>query len=457
MARLIHVRMGRWRQILKIAWPLIIANSFWNLQLTIDRVYLGSFSTEALAAAIAVMGVFWVPMALLQQTAAYVTTFVAQFFGARRFNQIGPAVWQSLYVSTIGGLMVLLLIPFSPWIFGMMGHSERVRLLEIEYFNALCYSALPTAVVATTSGFFTGLGNTKVIMRINCVGLVANVLFDYLLIFGAHGFPALGVAGAGYATALANLLSAVYGLSLVLHSRNEKVYAVLSGWRVQPELMWKTLKFGLPSGLQWALEGLAFTAFMVVIGRMPEGDAGLASSGIAVTVMMLAVLPALGIAQAGSVLVGQFVGEKNADQAVESTWSALEVAWLYIFVIGITFVAFPGVYLSWFENKSNPELWAAVQTIVPHLLVFVAIFILFDAMNMVFSFALKGAGDTRFVSLVALVLPWPLMVYPTWYMREWPGAVYWAWGAASVFIISQSFVFWRRFGGGKWKGMSVIG
>lgn len=449
-------RIARWRHILTIAWPLIIANSFWNLQLTIDRVYLGSYSTEALAAAITVMGVFWVPMALLQQTAAYVTTFVAQFFGAKRLDQIGPSIWQSLYVSVGGGLLVLLLIPLSPWIFGSMGHSESVRLLEIEYFNSLCFSALPTAIVATTSGFFTGLGDTKVIIRINCVGLIANVVFDYLLIFGAHGFPALGVAGAGYATALANLVSAVYGLALVFNPRNE-IYGVLSGWRVRADLMWKTFQFGLPSGLQWALEGLAFTAFTVIIGQMPGGDAGLASSGIAVTIMMLAILPALGIAQAGSVLVGQFVGEKNAEKAVESTWSALEVTWVYIFLIGITFVAFPGVYLAWFENRSNPELWALVQATVPGLLVFVAVFILFDAMNMVFSFALKGAGDTRFVSLVALTLPWPLMVYPTWLMREWPHAVYWAWGAASVFIISQSFVFWRRFSGGKWKKMSVIG
>ena len=63
-----------------------------------------------------------------------------------------------------------------------------------------------------------------------------------------------------------------------------------------------------------------------------------------------------------------------------------------------------------------------------------------DAMNMVFSFALKGAGDTRFVTLVALMVPWPIMVVPTYLMKDWNGAVYWAWGAASLFIISQSFV-----------------
>lgn len=101
-------------------------------------------------------------------------------------------------------------------------------------------------------------------------------------------------------------------------------------------------------------------------------------------------------------------------------------------------------------------LWSQVTVMVPYLLLYVAVFTCFDSMNLVFSFALKGAGDTRFVTLVALLIPWPLMVLPTWLMKDWNGAVYWAWGAASIFIISQAFVFLFRFRGGKWKTMSVI-
>ena len=96
------------KDILKIAWPLIIANSFWNLQMTIDRVFLGMLSTEALGAAVTVMGVFWVPMALLQQTASYITTFVAQYYGADERSKIGEAIWQSLFVSVLGGVLITL-------------------------------------------------------------------------------------------------------------------------------------------------------------------------------------------------------------------------------------------------------------------------------------------------------------------------------------------------------------
>jgi multidrug resistance protein, MATE family len=449
-------RPQRWRTILKIAWPLIIANSFWNLQLTIDRIYLGNYSTEALGAAMAVMGVFWTPMALLQQTASYLMTFVAQYFGAKRFNMIGPAVWQSIYISIVGGLLLLLLIFFAPQIFNFIGHAESVRKLEIEYFVALCYSAMPTALVAAASGFYTGLGNTKIIMWINFVGLIANVIFDYIMIFGKFGFPAMGVAGAGYATALANWVSAFYGLYLVFRKENETDFGLRSGWRFNADLMRRFIRYGLPSGLQWALEGLAFTVFLIFIGRMANGSAGLASSGIVVTVMMLAILPALGVAQAVSVLVGQHLGEGKPEQAEASTWSGLQVAAMYIFTVGLTFALFPGFYLSWFHNAENAALWNEVSVIVPYLLLYVALFTSFDSMNLIFSFALKGAGDTKFVTMVALLMPWPIMVLPTWYMKDMNGAVYLAWGAASLYIILQAMVFLWRFTGGKWKKMSVI-
>ena len=449
-------RLERWKNILQIAWPLIIANSFWNLQLTIDRIYLGHYSTESLGAAMAVMGVFWTPMALLQQTAAYVTTFVAQYFGANHKKRIGPAFWQALYISVIGGALFLLLIFVADPFFAWMGHSASLQKLETEYFIALSYSALPTAIVAAASGFFTGLGRTQTIIWINCVGLIANVFFDYLFIFGNWGFPEMGIAGAGYATALANWVGAFYGLYLVLRKKHEAEFRVLTGWKLDPDLMRRFVRFGLPSGLQWALEGLAFTVFLILVGRMADGDAALSSTGIAMTVMMLAILPTLGVAQAVSVLVGQHLGNEKPQLAAEATWSGLQVSAIYIFAMGLTFALFPEFYLSWFYNESDAVIWSKVSIMVPILLLYVAVFTTFDSMNLIFSFALKGAGDTRFVSLLALVMPWPIMVLPTWWMKDWDGAVYYAWGVAGLYIILQAFVFLWRFIQGKWQTMSVI-
>lgn len=449
-------RRQRWLTILKIAWPLIIANSFWNLQLTIDRVFLGQYSTESLAAAIAVSGVFWTPLALIQQTAAYLMTFVAQYTGAKEDHMIGPSVWHAIYISLFGGLVMIFTAPFAGSLFDFIGHAESIRQPEIDYYVSLTYSALPTALVAVASSFYTGLGQTKIIILINATGLVVNALFDYLLIFGNLGFPELGITGAGYATTLANWASAILGLALIFQKKYDVLYSVRKGWRLNRDLLYRYIKFGVPSGFQWALEGLSFTVFLVILGRVVNGDAALASSGIVVTVMMLAVLPALGVAQAVSVEVGRYLGEKRPDLAEESTWAGLQVSAMYIALAALSFILFPQFYLSWFENSKDPAIWSTVSIMVPRLLLLMGLFVCFDSVNLVFSFALKGAGDTRFVTLLALTMPWPLMVLPTWIFRNNVDAVYWAWGASSVYIIVLAFVFWRRFVGGKWKSMSVI-
>lgn len=442
--------------ILAVAWPLIIANSFWNLQLTIDRIFLGMFSTEALGAAMAVMGVFWVPMALLQQTAGYITTFVAQYYGANEKDKIGSSVWQAFYVSIIGGVLFLGLNFFSPWFFDFVGHAKAIQALEVDYFNSLGYTALPTAIVAAISGFFTGLGRTKTVIGINFVGLLLNVILDYIMIFGKFGFPALGIQGAGYATAIATYGSAIWGIILIFNQKNEEQFKFLSQWKLDGKQIKQFLKFGIPSGLQWALEGLAFTSFLILIGRLKNGEAALASSSIAVTVMMLSVLPSMGIAQAVLTLVGQKLGEKNPAEAERLTWDGVKVSSVYMGLVALTFWFVPEFYLTWFKNEGNAVLWSQVSTMAPQLLGIVAIFTIFDSAYLNISFALKGAGDTRFVSLVALLIPWPFMVLPAFLLQEHDNAVVLSWAFIVLYSITITSILTLRFRQGKWKSMSVI-
>lgn len=448
--------MPLWREILKMAWPLIIANSFWNLQLTIDRVFLGAYSTEALGAAMAVMGVFWVPMALLQQTASYVTTFIAQYYGADRKAEVGAAVWQAIYVSVIGGVLFLIQNYFSGDFFALVGHAESIRGLEVEYFNSVAYSALPTALVAVASGFFTGLGRTQTVIGINLVGLVANAVLDYAMIFGNLGFPKMGVAGAGYATAIGTYLAAIYGLYLVFSHANESEYRVRSARRFNLPLMKQFLRFGIPSGFQWALEGLAFTVFLIIMGRLPNGEAALASSSIAVTIMMISVLPSMGIAQAVLTMVGQNLGDRKPAIAETITYSGAKLSSIYMGLAALSFILIPEFYLSWFRNDSNPTLWNEVVETVPSLLKIVAVFTILDSVYLNFSFALKGAGDTRFVSLVALIVPWPLMVLPAYLVREWNDAIFWAWRFLILYSLTTTSILFWRFRQGKWKSIKMI-
>jgi MATE family multidrug resistance protein len=447
---------GGYRELLRLALPLIITNSCWTLQLTIDRVFLGHYSTDAVAAVMPSMLEFWSPFALLQFTAAYGSTFVAQYLGAGRPRRVGPVVWQSLHFSIFGGLAFLLLLPAARPLAVLTGHPPVIAGLEATYFSCLCFAALPMLVTAATCGFFIGRGDNWTVLLINGTGLAVNAVLGYAWIFGAWGFPEGGMAGAGWATVAGSTASSILGLILFLRPRFRKEFGVLDGWRLDLPLLRRLLRFGLPSGLQVACDIFAFTMFTVFVGQM--GKAELTASSVAITLNMLGVLPALGISQAVAVLVGRRLGENRPDVAERSTWTAFKVTWLYMAVVAALYILLPDFMASFFHGTDDAAAgdWPLVAGLVPVILRFVAVYTLFDGMNFVFSSALKGAGDTRFVTAALLLLSWPVMVLPTWLAQRNGWGLFWAWGFASAYVISLALTFLARFRRGRWKSMRVI-
>lgn len=441
-------------EVLRLALPLIISNSFWTMQITIDRVLLSQYDSLAVGAAMAGVLVFWTCFTLIQNTAAYATTFVAQYLGAGRPERVGPVVWQSFYFSLAAGLAFLLFLPFCDTIIAWFGHSPELQVLESAYFRCLCFAALPMTLTASATSLFLGQGKNWVVMCVNGVGMTTNAILDYALIYGKWGFPEWGIAGAGWATVAGSWTAALLAIAFCLLPNERRRFNILGGYGFDRFLFGRLMRFGFPSGIQWAMDGIAFTMFQLFIGRL--GDAQLSATSIAFTLNLVAFLPTAGIGQAVMVLVGQRLGEDKPDLAERSVWSGFVIAWTGMALIGASFVVAPDLYLQLFRSRENPELWSEVSNLVPMLLRFVALYCLFDSMNLVFSFALKGAGDTRFVTLVTVSLVWPIMVLPSWASWYFEIGLAGPWTAASCYIVTLGIVFLWRFRKGQWKTMRVI-
>jgi MATE family multidrug resistance protein len=443
---------GGGRELLQLALPLILSNSFLTIQITIDRALLSQLSSDAVAAAMPAALLYWTPLTLLQNVANYATTFVAQYTGAGRPRRVGPAVWQALYFSVAAGLAFLILLPLAGPLVALGGHSPVIQELEVTYFRCLCFAALPTLVVAAANSFFAGRGDTWTVMLNDAAGMAVNGVLAFALIFGRWGFPAWGIAGAGWATVAGSSTSAVLALVQLFRPRFRDAYHTLAGWRLERDLFVRLLRFGLPNGLQWMLDALAFTVFLFLIGW--QGDVELAATNIAFSINMVAIIPMLGVGQAVAVLVGQRLGQDRPALAERSTWTGFRLAWLYIASVALLYVAVPEAFLYLFRGEGGKE--ARVALLVPVLLRFVAVYSLCDSMNIVFAFALRGAGDTRFVTAMMLALAWPIMVLPTWGAWYYGWGLYWAWGFASAYVIALGFTFLLRFRAGRWKAMRVI-
>lgn len=393
-------------------------------------------------------------LSLFLGVGCYVNTFVAQYYGAGRDERTGPSIWQGVYFSVVSAILILVFIPLAGPIFAWMGHGPVIREYEILYFRIMCIGALPGLLAAVLSGFFTGRSKTKTVMYVNLSATLLNIILDYSLIFGKFGFPELGIVGAGWATVAAISFSVMLYFCLFFRRRNRINCATLSGWRFDFALFKRLIRFGLPNGVQFLLDVCAFAVFIMLVGRIDR--IALAATSIAFGINSLAFMPMLGIGVAVSTLVGQALGKSEPDIAQRSTWSGFYITYIYMALIALGYWLLPKVFLYPFAIKADVSEYVLIEPVAIRLLCFVAFYCLFDAGTIIFSSALKGAGDTRFVMIIALTLGWSIMVLPSWLAVKFGLGLYVAWSFTTAYICILGIVFLLRFLSGKWKRMRVI-
>jgi len=438
-----------------MAYPLILSQLSFTVQTFADRLFLTWYSAEAVAGAVTGLFATWALMGLFIGTGEFLTTFVAQYLGAGRPERIGPAMWQGLYFSLGAGLLVAALSPLAGPFFAWGGHAPELQAQETTYASILMLGTFPVVLMATLSTFFAGRGDTRVVLLVNIVSTVVDVVLNALWIFGLAGFPRAGVAGAAWSTIVSQALGALLYFAIMMRPRFREAYRTLSGWRLDPELLRRLLRFGLPTGLQFSLEILAFALFMMIVGRL--GTAPLAASGIAFSLNMIVFMPMLGLGTGVSALVGRYLSAGRPEIAERTTWSALWMSVVYMTSCGLLYVLAPSLLLRPYAAGADPAVFAEVGATAVVLLRFVAVYSIFDMMNVIFSAGLKGAGDTRYPLGATVALSWVVMLAPAWLLCVRLGfGAYVAWTTASAYVVCLGLLMLRRFQQGGWKALRVI-
>jgi MATE family multidrug resistance protein len=442
------------RALVRLAWPLMLSNLFFSLQIAIDRMFLSQYDPDASAAALASSMLIWLPVIFIQNTGGFVATFVAQYFGAKRYQEIGPIVHQALHWSVLSGLVVTLLAFFAEPLMALTGHDAKLVGLEATFFRFLCFAAVPITVTASVSGFFSGRGDTRTVIWINAIGCVVTAALDYCWIFGNFGFPRWGIAGAGLSTICGCCASALLGLALFLQHRFDDLFQTRRQWRFHPHLFGQLLRYGVPNGLQSTFDLIAWTCFALMAGWF--GKAELAATGNVFIINALFFIPMLGIGQASGVFVGQQLGANRPSIAERGIWIGLAITIVFMSSMGIL-VASSGEYvLVLFASKTEPEIWAQVATMTMGLLWYIALYSAFDGANVLLAFSLRGAGDTAFVSWLYLGCGFLFLAVPVYLSYKLHWGFYWAWNFAVLYLVLLALGVFARFRWGPWREMRVI-
>lgn len=448
---------SRHREVLKVCLPLVISLSATTVMEFTDRVFLANYSIDAIAAALPAGITSYLFLAFFGGVGGYAGVFIAQYTGRGEPQKIGTVLWQGIYFTLASGALLWLLAIFATKpLFLLAGHPESVRQLEEIYFSILCKGSVLHLAMVTLAAFFTGRGLTRPVMVITFLGVLINIPLDFALIFGRWGLPHLGIEGAAIATVTAWGVNVLFLTALVFTRKNDLRFGVFANYRFDRKIFARLMRFGIPGALQFTMDILAFTLFILLVGRI--GKAELAATNIVLSINALAFMPSMGVSQGMSVLVGQALGRKKPALAAYYVWSGCQLLVLYILAIDLIFLFVPDFVLAPF--MASEESAASQQLLLTYgrtLLRIVCAYLFFDALYMVFSGALRGAGDTRFMMLAIGIAAPLFLVLPVYIGIEYFSiSVTTAWLFVLLFVTVLFLLAWLRYRRGNWKKMLVI-
>jgi MATE family, multidrug efflux pump len=441
-------RAGSMSEVWKLAYPTIVAMLSTTLMWTIDTIFLGRVGKVELAAA-GFGGVFlWTLYTFFVGTVTAVSTFVSQAKGSGDCKECAIFTWQGIYVA-LGATAILALFWWQmEWLLSVVGHDADVAAECLRYTRGRMLGAFFVLGMFSLASFYRGIGDVKTPMVIAIIANLINAGLDACLIFGLGPFPRLTTLGAGLATAIANGVNFLLLLILFLMPKINRRYQSLKSFRFRTDYTRRLLKVGTPLGIQFFLDMGSFTVFMAIMGRL--GTNQLAASQIGVQLLSFSFMPANGIAKAATTLVGQYIGAGRHAMAERCGWVTMRLNLIYSIGIAVIFLVAQDKLFSVFNT--DPAVVAAGISIIPHL----ALFQIFDAVQMNYSGCLQGAGDTTFTMIVYALSSW-LIFAPLAYILAYhfDMGITGGWTGGLIHFAILNTILTLRFRSGVWKHRKI--
>jgi MATE family multidrug resistance protein len=437
--------------LLRLAWPIIVSRSTQVVVGLADAVMVAHLGEDALAAATTgsmnTTLVFMLPLG----SVFIVSSFASQYFGSGDIAGARRYAFYGLAISALAQVLCLALIPLLPAGLALFAYSPEVREGVEVYLRIRLLSGAFAVGMEALANYYAGLGNTRLPMVASVVAMVLNVLGNWLLIDGHLGLPAMGVAGAAWASAASTAI-AFLGLLAFFLVEGRAVGVMVP--RLHGHEFLRTLRFGLPSGFNWFFEFLAYNFFVnVVVAGL--GTTALAGLMAVMQLNLVAFMPAFAMASAGAIVVGQAIGASARDEVPHAVRLTFGLAGGWQVVVGILFLVVPEWAFAPFV--SGEPSGALMATGVRMLRVSVA-WQLFDAAATTLAEALRAAGDTAYTLWARLALAWLIFVPGAWISVRHFGAgelVAMLW--LVIYIGGLALALYLRFRGGAWRRFNLVG
>jgi multidrug resistance protein, MATE family len=443
-----------------LAFPFMLNSAVQAVLNATDTWFIGRVSPAATSAIGAVYWPILVCVLLFGGVGLSVQTLVAQAYGSGRYTRASLATWTALWASLFTAPLFVLLALAGAWIFSPFGIPQDILRLALEYWFPRMLGGPLGIALWSLLGFFNGIGRPTITLWVTLGVAFANALLNQLFMFDLG----MGVAGSGWATDAAQAFGvAAAGLLFLGRATRERYGSHLTA-RLHGSTLLRQFQLGFPMGLLIAADIFGFALFQLMQVRLGTVDG--ASTQIVMMLTSFCYMPAVGIAMAGTTLVGQAIGAHRRDWAFKVGNGIIFMSVLYMGLIGVFLAAAGPWVLPFFTNRADPDA-AAVAARGCVLLWIAAGYQLFDGFNISSSACLRGAGDVRLPALMVLALSWLIFVPLAHSLSFAPGAgwVDWlpqfglgavgGWFAALAYVCCLGLMLFLRWWSGAWAGITL--
>jgi MATE family multidrug resistance protein len=389
------------RPTLQLAIPLVLAELGWMSMAIVDTMMVGRLPNSAVAmGAVSLGSAIFIVLALFGEGLLLgLDTLVAQAFGAGQREDCHRSLINGVYLSL--ALTPLLTAPIflMPWLLRSIHVDPALMHETMPYTYALVWGMLPLFLYFAVRRCLQAMNMVRPVAFALVTANIINALFNWILIYGKWGFPAMGTVGSGWSTAIARIyMAAVLIGYLFWYDHQHRTELLKTPVDIDLRRIKQLIALGFPAALQFTLETGVFATVTTLIAKL--GPVPLATHQIALNTVAFTYMVPLGISSAAAVRVGQALGRKDPHGAGLAGGTAIFIGAAFMSVASIVLLIVP----SWIAR-----IYTTDQLIIRStgaLLAAGAAFQLFDGIQSVATGALRGAGDTRTPMLCHFTAYW---------------------------------------------------
>lgn len=417
------------RQVLTVAWPMILCHVLQTLFHAVDMFWIGRLGVQELAAISWASDVLMVLSTAIVGIAIGTSAIVAHCVGARDYEEASRTAWHSFILGTGVVLLIAVLGCFyiEPALL-LLGADPPTAALTTSYLKISFYGSFVLFFMFLSIYILQGASDLKTPMYATVLATCVNFFLDPVLIFGGGRLEGMGIEGAALATVISRSLGTLVCMYAFVNS-NKKIHLKWTTLKLNFGIMMRILKVGIPGSIHMSMRCGMALLMVVIVGQF--GYKAVAAYGIGIKLLNIAMMPGFGLGAAASILIGQHLGAQRQTMAMQSALLPAFYNAVIMQIVALIYVAWPqkimGLFTNDFEVIRLGMDYLKVSTI-PYFVL---------GVGFVLGRALNGAGDTSSAITINAVCLWfiqiPLVLFYTHFWEMGVYGIWWAIMLASLF------------------------